>query len=171
MLLVNIRCYSLSKCLAMSGLIFRGIQEVGRRSALLGREASPWTVVVQRGSLQPPPSPGHSSLHRVISPHNERWQWTVELVSVNNTQSRLVGPSARSQHTHSHTVTHTPRLKGPAVGTLSTSVLSLPLQLNRGQIEQADGLNLTCLAVWPVFTVEYFFLQLHGASYDTHVSS
>lgn len=121
-------------------------------------------LAVRGGSLQPllcpPPSPGRCSLHRLISPHNERWQWTVELVSVNNTQSRLVRPSGRSRHTHLHTVTHTLRLKGPVAGTLSTSVLSLPLQLNREQIEQADGLNLTCLPVWPADTVEYFFLKL-----------
>lgn len=46
-------------------------------------------------------------------------------------------------HTHTQKTTHTPRLKGPVVGTLSTSEHCLPLRLTWGQIEQRDGLRET----------------------------
>ena len=98
---------------------------------------------------------------------SEQWNSSVWITHSHAWWDPLV---ERDTHTLAHTTAHTPRLKGPAVGTLSTSVHCLPLQLNWGQIEQSDGLNLTSLPFWPVFVVQYRFPHLSGvetASYRT----
>lgn len=68
----------------------------------------------------------HSPLHRLISPRNERRQRTVELVSVNNTQSCLVRPSGGAGHTLSENGTHThTKAQGPG-GRHAVNLSALP---------------------------------------------
>lgn len=76
-------------------------------------------------------------------------------------------------HTHAaYTKKHTQGLEGPTVGTLSHSVHHLPLQLNSGQIEQRDGLNLTRLTdLYLLYRTDTFhssmgWKQTAGCTYD-----
>lgn len=89
-------------------------------------------IKTSRFSLKVAASP--LGLRWLVSPHNESWQPTVELVSVNNTQSCLARPSGGASHTW-----------GVGVGGISSGCAcqALPFQPPTSHLLPAFSLRLT----------------------------